>query len=171
MSKYVLVFFFLSFQFSLLSQFCQYDGQFNKIDPIDDAVFIHQAPKLEIKTLKYKVDSRDVIEFLDSDDVLVGIYYDHSVISIKDLKWVQSNNELLKLLDKYTESVALSRYFNLPRVGMTMEEMFDVFGEGEELKYSIDGYDQLISCTINQKQVLIRNEVVVEVKDLKTTNL
>ena len=161
----------------LLLTFISYTLQFNNTQLSEDKkindwkLLLNQTckniyPNNDITKIEYTVDSRDVIEFYDAKDHLVGVYFDDTQIELKQLRWVENNKSIQKLLDKHTTEYALAKYFDIPRNGMTKDDVFDLFGEAHDVKYSIDGYDQLTSCNINGVLVVFRNDVVEKVSEL-----
>ncbi len=168
MIRYLLAIFLGFTCFILPAQFAHYDAQLIKVEANTTLDKIHRKSIVDVNKVEYTVNSRDVIEFYDSSDDLVGVYFDDTHIEIEQLRWVENNNYIQKLLDKYTTEYALAKYFDIPRNGMTKDDVYDLFGEAQEVKFSIDGYDQIITCTIKEFKVIFRNDIVERISKVNT---
>lgn len=156
----------ISFVTEAIGQGSYFNGEFVKLKTAEEFTLIIKQDYSQLKKEKYTVDRHEVIEFVGPNGDLLGHYFDETKVSISQLRWVKNNKILRHLLEKHDKDVALSIYYSKPRIGLHKEQLFDYFGEPEDIKFSIDGTSQIMECHINKQTVIIKDDQVISVKPL-----
>lgn len=119
---------------------------------------------LDVDHKIYTIDNNRVVEFYDRDnDDFLGIMLDPSKVEIFKTKFAENNKQIAKLLKLHSPDMAMAIYSGKPVNGMTTQQVEDLCGQPDSVKYKIKGTKQVLKYSyekINKQYYFLDGKLV-----------